>query len=656
MTGDNTSPKKSKTSGNGIKKQLPLKKGKPRGIRRDRDCFTCRHRGVKCDLNRPSCAQCVDANIRCEGYPARLIWSTPVEHHLVGHQKNKNTLSGTSNSVVSVNPTAGSDALANDGSLAALNARGDSSRTFNILKTHSLPSNNISDSHTQLSYNYAFGSVAVKHESNPSISPPSAVQVSHTWDRSLTVPDPQQSSQATTYSTGVNSTGNSRGSEPSAMHVTNLQGTATSTNDSNAVDNNDPGESFSYTFPTTSPHLDKSFLPGISFSFKKEADSFDHLELAPDHTPTATATTTPTTSTTPTSTPTPGPNDKNDDNEKSNEDEDEVDPMRISNFLWGIKAILTAFNHARQTNTSVNSHKGLVKSETLSTIWKFVSSCLDYTNKNNPDAELNTLQIRANAIEELQTFINNGVIEAIFSILAFTYFDVCQGSFGNWHRHLQGARSLLDLHCTNKQELLELFTNTPGLQHAVTLLNWYDVTGVIATQDRPFIFESWHREAIDDKFFSLVGCPRNIFRLIPEIYKDSRSLPEAVSMALNEVLLVDHAENSYIDRAGNAWKYASLLMALERCPSTRSYSTSMETLREKVIESIAAIPFDTALSQHIAVIVYMTARKVSKDEHRDIIRRYWNFWSSERFPLYADALWQCEQWWANSTDTTPNSS
>uniref|UniRef100_A0A060T0L5 ARAD1C17116p n=1 Tax=Blastobotrys adeninivorans TaxID=409370 RepID=A0A060T0L5_BLAAD len=50
-------------------------KGKPRGVRRDRDCFTCRRRNVKCDLNRPACTPCVEDGLQCAGYPTRIIWS-----------------------------------------------------------------------------------------------------------------------------------------------------------------------------------------------------------------------------------------------------------------------------------------------------------------------------------------------------------------------------------------------------------------------------------------------------------------------------------------------------------------------------------------------------------------------------------------------------
>ncbi|KAF4450522.1 hypothetical protein F53441_6377 [Fusarium austroafricanum] len=50
-------------------------RGKPRGIRRDRDCRTCKLRGVKCDLNRPRCLPCVEAGHACGDYPQRVVWA-----------------------------------------------------------------------------------------------------------------------------------------------------------------------------------------------------------------------------------------------------------------------------------------------------------------------------------------------------------------------------------------------------------------------------------------------------------------------------------------------------------------------------------------------------------------------------------------------------
>lgn len=54
--------------------EAPRTKGKPRGFRRDRDCITCKYRGIKCDLNRPGCGPCQQDGIACQGYVNRVKW------------------------------------------------------------------------------------------------------------------------------------------------------------------------------------------------------------------------------------------------------------------------------------------------------------------------------------------------------------------------------------------------------------------------------------------------------------------------------------------------------------------------------------------------------------------------------------------------------
>ena len=45
-------------------------------------CWTCRSRKVRCDLQRPTCARCAKAGLKCGGFAIRLVWSTPLT---VGH-------------------------------------------------------------------------------------------------------------------------------------------------------------------------------------------------------------------------------------------------------------------------------------------------------------------------------------------------------------------------------------------------------------------------------------------------------------------------------------------------------------------------------------------------------------------------------------------
>jgi hypothetical protein len=48
-------------------------------------------------------------------------------------------------------------------------------------------------------------------------------------------------------------------------------------------------------------------------------------------------------------------------------------------------------------------------------------------------------------------------------------------------------------------------------EQAVSLFNWFDVMGSVIRRDKSLVFEDWHREDMDDKFLSYVGCPRDVF-------------------------------------------------------------------------------------------------------------------------------------------------
>jgi hypothetical protein len=57
---------------------MPLKKRappKPRPRTRTfSGCLTCRHRKVRCDLNKPTCNNCARLQLRCPGYESQFYW------------------------------------------------------------------------------------------------------------------------------------------------------------------------------------------------------------------------------------------------------------------------------------------------------------------------------------------------------------------------------------------------------------------------------------------------------------------------------------------------------------------------------------------------------------------------------------------------------
>ena len=52
-------------------------------------CHTCRKRGYKCDEGKPSCQNCVNLNIACEGYGIRLKWASDMVSRGLCHGRSR---------------------------------------------------------------------------------------------------------------------------------------------------------------------------------------------------------------------------------------------------------------------------------------------------------------------------------------------------------------------------------------------------------------------------------------------------------------------------------------------------------------------------------------------------------------------------------------
>lgn len=304
-------------------------------------------------------------------------------------------------------------------------------------------------------------------------------------------------------------------------------------------------------------------------------------------------------------------------------------------FLWGVKAIIAAIEHSH-SNISASS-------QILASLWHFVVSI--FANANGKNKPSDTDFLWTNALSELKRYLSTGSIEAIFQIMTFTYLDVCQGSFGQWHQHLYGARVLLDLHCSNPSELQMLYSQTPGLRHALTLLCWYDVMGTFASPNRRLIFEPWHRDTMDPSFFECVGCPPATFAGISRMLHDpdSHTLIDAVS----SLLVYSNIGGIESDqRASTLWQYAYLLVSIDQKePDSSSKFQSIHSLVDKICRVLDELSLNSPIAQHVAVIAYIAGIHAQNQCHQLILRKYWHHWLQVPFPLYPDALTKCEQIW-----------
>lgn len=566
-------------------------KRKPRGIRHDRDCYTCRKRNVKCDLNRPSCNKCVEANIKCDGYPNRIVWSEPVSkpkkhprHHRVPDQPYD---------FVHVDL-----------------------KSMNIAQTHPPQSSVKIPVRPKPSLELDFYEAPVTMYPQPASDVPS---------RAESVCSASESSESTSLSAS--------GSAPASA----ITSAANSCYDEQQL-------------PTP---VKVTVVAGNS----------------------------------PNCLPPPSWNGKH--------------------FIWGVKAITAAFEHSKKDGTSMHT-------QILESLWQFVVSfftgpqgsngsdinqeseldqgaawdCSKAGSEASETSHCNDIccsELWTKALSELKRVLETGSIEAIFQIMTFTYLDVCQGSFGHWHQHLHGARVLLDLHCSSLESLNTMYAAKPGLCHAVTLLCWYDVMGTFAVPDRPLIFESWHRQTMDETFFESVGCPASVFYGIAQMLESNcisdrtnsqySSLPSSscttpTSPHTNKsfssimdsiaILLENDSSNSSADAANEVpivcndlkslsaslWRFAYLLIAIvNNEPPSLAKERAIDSLVCKICYLLESYPLESSGAQHVAVVVYIAGVYAQREPHHRILRRYWKHWQHDPFPLYPDALYKCEQIW-----------
>ncbi|CAN6602182.1 hypothetical protein TRVA0_002S00782 [Trichomonascus vanleenenianus] len=573
-------------------------KGKPRGLRRDRDCFTCKERNVKCDLNRPACTPCIEAGLVCQGYPSRIIWSNMTTTSSAPNP----SASATTSSANSPNPLSvtGPSAIAPSASSVSSSAATSTVAAAAAIQTGAQSQ----QSRRRSAGGRRGGSRRTRSSSSYSGSSSPSLPTSASTPGYLPPPPPPRQQQLSFYT---------------------------------------------YPYPIERSSRKDDGEETVNVDIARQIENMFSYDInSPVSRPLSYIM-------------------------------DTVDPLQPSNFIWGVKAILTAFNHAREFNIEVkhedtatssaaatptgSKERNEKKTQVLSTIWKFVSSFLN-SSSNTADPgynfEYRSLQLKAAAIEELKQFINDGIIEAVFAILAFTYFDVCQGTFGGWDRHLMGARSLLDIHCPDAVQLYRKEVENPGLRHALTLLNWYDVMGAVAAGNRPLIFEDWHREIMEPPFFTLVGCPRETFFVFAEAAKkntlsETDRLSGPLWKSLSEVLKIPIKRDiSYENHASNCWQYASLLFSISppgHASTNPELNQTIQTLVVNICTSLSCIPQDSAFSQHLAICVYLAGLHARNVIHREMIARYWTYWRSVKFPLYPDALEKCQEQWRRHNAT-----
>ncbi|KGO75345.1 Amidase [Penicillium italicum] len=283
--------------------------------------------------------------------------------------------------------------------------------------------------------------------------------------------------------------------------------------------------------------------------------------------------------------------------------------------LYGFVNLLDTFCQQIQSSSSDIPEEGI----------QLISRTLSFARSRIQDANnKESLQSHLVALTNLSHVIQSAHPIALFGIATFAMFEVCCGSFGNWHCHLQGARSLLDLHCQHKADLDNLCDEISGLADLLAYLVWFDVTGALV-RESPLIFKDWHRETLSAEFFDSVGCPPDTFDLFVHLAKhrngDGIRTLDLSSRAMAQILQLGTGDSTDRNLAATVYRGAAAIMAFSRAGMNTSGDPSASTYHSKVLSSmvdracqaIAEIPTTSRFYVHLATPAYLTGMSASTE-------------------------------------------
>ncbi|KAI3097345.1 transcriptional regulator family: Fungal Specific TF [Penicillium roqueforti] len=315
--------------------------------------------------------------------------------------------------------------------------------------------------------------------------------------------------------------------------------------------------------------------------------------------------------------------------------------------LYGFVDLLDTFCQQIQSSSRDIPEEGI----------QLISRTLNFARSRIQDANnKESLQSHLVALTNLNQVVQSAHPIALFGIATFAMFEVCCGSFGNWHCHLQGARSLLDLHCQHKADLDNLCGEISALADILAYLVWFDVTGALV-RESPLIFEDWHRETLTIGFFDSVGCPADTFDLFVYLAKhrngNGTCAMDLCARAIAQTLQLNSGDLTDRHLAATVYRGAAAIMAFGRAGMATGGDSSASTYQSNVVSSmvdracqaIAEIPSTSRFYVHLATPAYLIGMSASITRQCEIIRGYWRNCQSCEFPRYPDAEAQCERRW-----------
>ncbi|GAO15389.1 hypothetical protein UVI_02010520 [Ustilaginoidea virens] len=467
-------------------------RGKPRGMRRDRDCHSCRTRNIKCDLNRPSCAQCLEAKIVCAGYPQRVIWAT--------ERSARDAAS----------PTAGGGGGGGGGGGAA----------------------------------------------------PPGVEAQR-QQRRASRPNAPGKPPGPSLADGAASgkTGAGMATTPTSTLAATCSG---------------------------SPVLDLPCLPTDQNSFMTSLVAFCQHIISTD---------------------------------MSGGDRGHYLSIEAARLISQLHDLMKARIEGR-------AGAPLARGET----WDSIETARH---------RLAVLIGLNEALEAANPF-------AFLGIAAFAVLEVCDSPFGEWQRHLHGAKSLLDYHCPDHGALQDLSRTVTGLTEIVARLVWFDTLGAIARGSQGLIFDEWHRRTVDQRLFQVVGCSADSFELFSKVASGhvAAHAMDACMLAMEQLASVNADDDSAWGVSANVNRCASAIAVLAQLGGAdRSAQRAMAAAVQHACDLIASMSPLSIYYIHVAVPAYLAGMNATAWGQCEIIRTYWHRCNHLGVQRYPDGLAKCEERW-----------
>lgn len=261
-----------------------------------------------------------------------------------------------------------------------------------------------------------------------------------------------------------------------------------------------------------------------------------------------------------------------------------------------------------------------------------------------------SLQRRLVAITGLNDALRTANPVALLGIATFAVFDVCDGEYGEWQRHLYGAKSVLDHHYPTWDSLSTAFHTLPGLDEVLSWLVWFDVMGAVVKGKIGLVLDKWHRRIMQPSFFNITGCPEDVFDLLHTIASGEAANDALAStfLAMEQLSKISQNDTDH-SRAANMYRFASVIASImtigvESVP-IRAHREIIRSCVDKICDVIELTPPTSLHYTHISMATYLAGINATQETQCRILRYYWMSCKLGGRPQYPGGLSYCENIW-----------